>query len=152
MIVLTELDVAALTQDHGETVGWTPTHDTAGLILGPRSSESSGFGFPGWIWTVFFGSYAVFFAALALATARGGHAVFVIVVSVLYAVMFFGTATILQSLGKGKPHGFECGAPVLDTWTGPMSTASVAAQVLTIPILFAIFAIAIFLIRAITGS
>ncbi|MCY7271952.1 MAG: hypothetical protein LH485_07890 [Sphingomonas bacterium] len=149
--MLTELDVAALTQDHGEPVDRAPTHDTAGSVPGPRYSESSSFGFPGWIWKVFFGSYAVFFAALALATARDGHAVFVVVVSVLYTVMFFGTAAVLQGLGKGKPRGFECGEPMLDTWTGRMSTASVAAQVLTIPILFAFFAIAIFVIRAIIG-
>ncbi len=149
--MLTELDVAALTQDHGEPFDRAPIHDTAGLITGPHFAESSSFGFPGWIWKVFFGSYAMFFAALALATARDGHAVFVIVVSVLYTVMFFGTAAVLQGLGKGKPHGFECGGPMLDTWTGPMSTSSVAAQVLTIPILFAFFATAIFVIRAIVG-
>lgn len=74
-----------------------------------------------------------------------------VVVSVLYTVMFFGTAAVLQGLGRGKPSGFECGGPMLDTWTGPMSTASVAAQVLTVPVLFALFAIAIVVIRAIIG-
>ncbi|MEO7411559.1 MAG: hypothetical protein ABIU10_09650 [Sphingomicrobium sp.] len=149
--MLTELDVAALTQNYGEHVDCAPTHDIAEAVPSPHFSESSGFGFPGWIWKVFFGSYAVFFAALALATARSGQAVFVIVVSVLYTVMFFGTAALLQGLRKGKPQDFECGGPVLDTWTGPMSTASVAAQVLTIPILFAFFAITIFIIRANIG-
>ncbi len=129
--MLTEHDVAALTQDHGKLADRAPTHDAVDPVPGPRFSESSGFGFPGWIWRVFFGSYAVFFASLALATARDGYAIFLIVVSVLYTVMFFGTAAVLQGLGKGKPGGFECGAPMLDTWTGPMNTASVAAQVLT---------------------
>lgn len=152
--MLYEHDIAALTRDHGETADCVPTHDVIDATATPspaHMSESSSFGFPGWIWGLFFGSYAVFFAALALATARDGYTVFVVVISVLYTAMFFGTAAVLQGLGKGKPRGFERGEPMLDTWTGPMSTTSVAAQVLTIPVLFAFFAVVIVIMRAIIG-
>ncbi len=146
--MLYEHDIAALTRDHGETADRA---DSAAAPRPARYSESSSFGLPGWMWGLFFGSYAVFFAALALATARDGYTIFAVVVSVLYTAMFFGTNAVMQALGKRSPQPFERGEPVLDTWTGPMSTTTVAAQVLTIPILFAFFAIVIVVMRAMIG-
>ena len=52
---------------------------------------------------------------------------------------------------KAKASLFERGQGELDTWTGPMGTATVAAQVLTVPVLFAVFAIAIVIMRRIIG-
>ncbi len=151
--MLYEHDLAALTRDHGETADRAPTHAADSVAAPPpaRFAESSSFGLPGWMWGLFFGSYALFFAALALATGRDGYTVFVIVISVLYTAIFFGTNAVMQALGKGKPQPFERGARMLDTWTGPMSTTTVAAQVLTIPILFAFFAIVIVIMRASLG-
>ena len=146
--MLYEHDIAALTRDHGEISDCGAVHDTKS---NPHFSESSSFGLPGWMWTIFFGSYAVFFAALAIATGRDGYTVFVIVISVAYTAIFFGTNAIMQALGRGSRQPFERGASVLETWTGPMSTKSVAAQVLTIPILFAFFAIVIVIMRATVG-
>lgn len=152
--MLYEHDIAALTRDHGESADCVSIRaDLHAATEPPRAhfSEGSSFDLPGWMWGLFFGAYALFFGALALATARDGYTVFALVVSVLYTAMFFGTAAVLQGLGKGKPRGFERGEPMLDTWTGPMSTASVAAQVLTIPVLFAFFAVAIVIMRAMIG-
>lgn len=150
--MLYEHDIAALTRDHGETTDCVPAHDAAADAPPPaRFSESSSFGLPGWMWVALFGSYSTFFAALALATARDLDTVFAIVVSMLYTLMFFGTAAVLQRLGKRGRQDFERGEPMLDTWTGPMGTATVAAQVLTVPVLFAFFAIAIVVMRAMIG-
>lgn len=154
-----EHDIAALTRDHGETADCAPTPDAADSAAidttdtppPARFSESSSFGLPGWMWVMLFGSYGLFFAALALATARDGYTIFAVVVSVLYTLMFFGTAAVLQGLGRRGRQDFERGEPMLDTWTGPMGTATVAAQVLTVPVLFAFFAIVIVIMRAIIG-
>ncbi len=149
--MLYEHDIAALTRDHGE-VDCAPPADAVALVApAPRMGEGSSFGLPGWIWFLLLGAYATFFGALALATAHDGSTVFAVVVSVLYTAMFFGTAAVLQGLGKRGRQGFERGDAVLDTYTGPMGTASVAAQVLTVPLLFAAFAIALVVMRASIG-
>ena len=149
--MLYEHDIAALTRDHGEVDCAPPADFAAAVAPAPRLSESSSFGLPGWLWATLFGAYATFFGALALATAHDGDTVFAIVVSVLYTLMFFGTAAVLQGLGKRWQQGFEPGERILETYTGPMGTASVAAQVLTVPVLFAVFAIALIVMRASIG-
>ncbi len=103
----------------------------------------SGFEFPGWIWAAMFGCYAAFFLFITLATGRDKHALFAIVISALYTVMYFGTAAVLASLkGKERPSPLSRGK-YLQTYTGPMSLSAVAGQVLAIPFALAIFAIAV---------
>ena len=140
-------------RDHRETTDCATTHDTAATDIPPpvHFSENSSFGLPGWMWFLLFGYYGTFFGAIALATARDGTTVFAIVVSILYTLMLFGTAAVLQGLGKRWQQGFEPGERILETYTGPMGTASVAAQVLTVPVLFAVFAIALIVMRASIG-
>lgn len=97
-----------------------------------------------------FASYAVFFAALMIATGRDGSAVFAIVVSILYAVMYFGTAAILNSVdhsARPKLSPLHRGKGI-ETATGWLSNPSANAQILTVPILFAVFACAIAVIRS----
>lgn len=107
---------------------------------------------PGHIWRIMFICYGLFFAGLLAATGRGTEAIFLISICIGYAVIFFGLASILVGL-DGKEH--RPPAPgknqVLETWGGPMSPTAVAGQILTIPICFALFGIALVGIRAWVG-
>lgn len=111
--------------------------------------EHSDFEFPTWVWGTMFGGYATFFAGLIAATAGEGKAAFAIVVSMLYTVMFFGTARILANLDGRRVGAFNRGGRPLQTWTGPMSTGSVAGQVLVLPLLLGFFGVSIAVITAI---
>ncbi|MEP7351147.1 MAG: hypothetical protein ABI668_14500 [Sphingorhabdus sp.] len=115
-----------------------------------ETHEARSFELPGSVWAAMFASYAVFFAALMIATGRDGSAVFAIVVSILYAVMYFGTAAILNSVdhsARPKLSPLHRGKGI-ETATGWLSNPSANAQILTVPILFAVFACAIAVIRS----
>lgn len=104
----------------------------------------------GWIWGVMALCYGTFFGGLFVATGRDGEALFAILVSVGYAAMYFGTAGLLFGLNPPRrPSAFARGLAPLQTWTGPMGTGAVVAQVLTVPGCLAFFGLAIALIRAV---
>jgi hypothetical protein len=111
--------------------------------------EHSNFEFPRWIWGTMFAGYAIFFAGLIAATAGDGKAAFALVISILYTVMFFGTARILANLDGRRVGAFNRAGGKLRTWTGPMDLGSVAGQVLTIPLLLGFFGVSIAIISAI---
>ena len=52
---------------------------------------------PASIWIMMMAAYSVFFAGLILATSRDGGTIFVIIISILYTLMYFGVASILFS-------------------------------------------------------
>lgn len=110
----------------------------------PAHPESNDTQIPRPIWRIMFLCYGIFFAGLLAATGRGTEAIFLISICIGYAVMFFGLASILVGL-DGKDHHLP--APnrnrVLQTWGGPMSPTAVAGQILTIPVCFALFGIAL---------
>lgn len=120
----------------------------AATAVGPEHSD---FELPRWIWGVMFGGYATFFAGLIGATAGGGRAVFAIVISILYILMFFGTARILANVDQRRVGAFTRSGGKLQTWTGPMDIRSVAGQVLAVPVLLGFFGIAIAVITASIG-
>lgn len=109
----------------------------------------SDFEFPRWIWGVMFAGYATFFAGLLAGTARDGKTAFAIVISILFAVMFFGTASILANIDRRCVGAFSLSGGKLQTCTGPMGLTAVAGQVLAIPVLLGIFGIVIAIIRAV---
>ncbi len=115
----------------------------------PPSHEIRTFELPSSVWVTMFGSYAVFFAALFVATGHGMAAIFVLVVSIAYTVMYFGVAAILNSLTaaerKALPPRDSIGG--IQTQTGWMDTTAANAQILTVPILVAVFACAFAIIR-----
>jgi hypothetical protein len=113
-------------------------------------ARPAGFQLPGWIWQAMFTAYGLFFAAL-LTTFRGdGEALFMVVISLLYALMYFGTASLLARLGPNDSESpLDLAGGELQTWTGSMGTGAVAAQVLTVPACLALFAMAIAVIRAV---
>lgn len=133
----------------------TPTdlHDTQpDNRSAPAHPESNNMEIPGAIWRIMFICYGIFFGGLLWATGRDTGALFMIAVSIGYAVMFFGLSTVLIGL-DGKVHRPMKPGPdsMLQTWSGPMSSTAVASQVLTIPICFAFFGLAIVVIRASVG-
>ncbi|MGB5724568.1 MAG: hypothetical protein WBM39_09130, partial [Parasphingorhabdus sp.] len=64
----------------------------------PTSHEVRTFELPALVWITMFGAYAVFFASLFVATGHGVAAIFALVVSIAYTVMYFGTAAVLNNL------------------------------------------------------
>lgn len=111
--------------------------------------EARTFGIPAVIWGSMAASYVFFFMGLLLGTGHDGKALFMIAISVLYTLMYFGTAFILNSLGmadrKRRKNQWVDGK--FDTFTGPMTFGSVYGQMLVVPIMFALFGIAIAIIR-----
>lgn len=114
----------------------------------PAQPESRRFELPGTVWGAMFACYAVFFAAVTVATGGSGHALFAIAISVLYAAMFFGTALVLARQGAAQPSSPLDRAQALPTWTGPMSARAVYGQVLVVPASIALFGVAISVICA----
>jgi len=124
----------------------------------PSRHEGRTFELPKSIWYSMFFCYFVFFSGLIFATGRSLDAAFMIVVSIGYTVMYFGTAAMLTGLAKayGTQNPNESrgqkGNWTLDTITGPMSYGAVAAQILTVPAMFAFFGIAVAIIRSFVFS
>lgn len=114
------------------------------------SHESRNFELPASVWITMFGSYAVFFTALFIATGQGTAAIFALVISIAYTVMYFGTAAVLNNVSvserKALPPADSVGG--LETQTGWMDYTAAYAQILTVPILLAVFACAFAVIRA----
>lgn len=105
-----------------------------------------GFQLPGAVWVLMIGCYAIFFASMFMLASGSAFALMMVVIATLYAVMFFGTASVLAALpGREAPSPLDQGKP-LQTWCGPMSTGSVYSQVLIVPFGIALFAVSILLI------
>ncbi|OQW80555.1 MAG: hypothetical protein BVN32_01540 [Proteobacteria bacterium ST_bin14] len=135
-----KIDVNAFNPAYATVIETAPPPE-----LAHRSHESRSFEMPRGIWAVMFGAYAVFFLAMLAATRGDGGAVFVIVISAAYAAMYFGTATVLKTVGDTMPatpaatHDFE-------TLTGRLSYGAGFAQILTVPLMIALFGVAIAII------
>jgi hypothetical protein len=114
-------------------------HETSGV--------HHGFQLPGWIWAAMIGAYGLFFAAITAATGRSGIALFSIVISIGYVVIFFGLASMLNGVkGAERPSPLKDGG-LLQTWCGPMDTRTVAGQILVVPFCIALFAVGILIVR-----
>lgn len=117
----------------------SPTHEI-------RTFELSGS-----VWMAMFACYATFFSALFLATGRGKAAVFAIVVSVGYTIVYFGVGSILNRVSAPEratlPKVNVAGG--MATQTGWMSSAAVNAQILVVPVSLVIFSCSFAIIRAI---
>ena len=101
------------------------------------------------IWVTMFASYAVFFAGLIAATGRDGGTIFVIIISILYTLMYFGVASVLFNQNRPEQIAlFARGLGPLITYTGPMDRHAVVGQILTIPLCLALFGIVMAVYRA----
>ncbi len=124
------------------------SHELATLAVSAQP-ESRTFGIPPIIWGSMAASYALFFFGLILGTGHDGRALFMIAISMLYAVMYFGTAFVLNSLGASGRAEQESQwiKGKFDTHTGRMSFGAVYGQMLVVPIVFALFGLGIAIIR-----
>ncbi|MGH6652794.1 MAG: hypothetical protein ACREB7_16845 [Sphingopyxis sp.] len=112
----------------------------------------AGFQLPGWIWRSMFACYAIFFLGIGAATGRDTATLFMLVISALYALMYFATAGILHAQkGPERASPLERIGGVLDTWTGPMDAGTVAAQILAVPAGFAFLGVTFLVVRATSG-
>jgi hypothetical protein len=112
----------------------------------PRG-EQRGFEIPGSFWTAMIAFYGVFFAAM-FAAIGGGYGTFVLIVSVFFVVMFFGTTAALLKQGPAQPRSpLDGPARALSTLNGPLERHEVALQMLIVPACAAFLGMAVFLIR-----
>ncbi len=139
--MLQELDIHALAECGYELpeASWTQKTEF--------HSEHSRFEYPFWIWGLMFAAYAVFFIAIAFATARDTETVFMIAISIAYTVMYFGTATVLVNINVSQRGKTVLRQQIIETWTGPLSVTAAAVQILTVPAMLALFGVSIAIIR-----
>ena len=96
-----------------------------------------------------FASYAIFFMGLMIATGRDGMTLMMIVISAGYAVMYFGTAIVMNNVDQvARPKQV---LTTFDTHTGTIGYWAGFAQILTVPILIAAFSIAVAVIRSVVA-
>ncbi len=119
------------------------------LLATPTQPEARTFGIPTVIWGSMAASYALFFFGLILGTGHDGRALFMIAISMLYAVMYFGTAFVLNGFGASgrTKQKSQWSNGKFDTHTGRMSFGAVYGQMLVVPMVFAIFGLGIAIIR-----
>lgn len=129
--------------DHGPVV-LTPI--TASAIVQPEKTDLE---MPNSIWITMFSSYVVFFVGLIAATARDNGTIFVIIISILYTLMYFGVASALFNQNRPEQTSlFARGLGPLATYTGSMDKGAVIGQVLTIPACLALFGVTMAIFRA----
>lgn len=116
------------------------------------SGVQAGFELPRWIWHALFACYAIFFIGVTLATGHDTGTILVIIISLFYVFMFFGSVGILHGL-KGQERGspLDRAGGVLETNTGPMDSHAVAGQILAVPAGFAFLGVAFYFICAFAG-
>lgn len=126
-----------------------PAAHTVAALAAPVQPEARTFGIPAIIWGSMAASYSLFFFGLILGTGHDGRALFMIAISMLYAVMYFGTAFALNSLGasRRRKQKSEWINGQFDTYTGRMSFGAVYGQMLVVPMVFALFGVSIAIIR-----
>lgn len=122
------------------------TPGSAGTIAQPEKTDLE---MPRSIWITMFAAYVVFFAGLIAATARDNATIFVIIVSILYTLMYFGVASVLFNQNRPEQTSlFARGLGPLATYTGSMDKVAVVGQVLTIPACLALFGVTMVIFRA----
>lgn len=144
--MLYELDISAETQVFDDQPpAFAVRRQTP---AGPVQAETTDLEIPSGVWVAMFVSYAIFFGGLMIATGRETGAIFMIVISILYAIMYFSVAGILftQNLPFNRSL-FAKGLGPLMTNTGPMDKVAVMGQILTIPFCLAFFGVAIAILR-----
>lgn len=142
-----EIDVAAATGMDGPA-GRETADDRGAPVHEDRTFE-----LPGSIWAMMLLSYAVFFAALAIAVGGTFDAVGMVVISVCFAIMYFGTAAVMTRMAKAHrraDRGAGCSSMEIETLTGPLDYRAAAAQILSVPALFALFAVCVAIIAGFT--
>lgn len=145
-MLLDENELAVLSEDYYHE----PAPHKLTAAAAAAQPEARTFGIPTIIWGSMAASYALFFFGLILGTGHDGRALFMIAISMLYAVMYFGTAFVLNSLaasGRTRQKS-QWIKGQFETYTGRMSFGAVYGQMLVVPIVFALFGLGIAIIRS----
>ena len=144
---LDENNMAAQTHE----LDYDEAPEDAVAVQASKQHEARTFGMPRSVWTIMLTSYAVFYGALAIAIGHDRGAIFAVVVSILFACMYFGTTITLNSVGAAGRKGQESEwiKGKFQTLNGAVSYGEIFGQMLILPILFAIFGIAIIIIRSV---
>ena len=109
--------------------------------------EQRYFEIPGRLWTWMIAFYGIFFAAM-FAAIGGGYGTFVLVVSVFFVAMFFGTTRVMLKQGPDQPRSSIDGPDrALSTLNGPLKSHEVALQMLIVPACAAFLGVAVLVIR-----
>lgn len=117
----------------------------------PATVVQPGFQLPTLVWILMAACYAIFLGAMTALAAGSGLALFAILISSIYVVVFFSTSTILANLpGERSSSPLDRGE-ALPTWCGPMNLGSVYGQVLIVPAGIAFFGVAVAVIGAVTS-
>ena len=91
--------------------------------------------------------YGIFFAAM-LAAIGGGYGTFVLVVSVFFVAMFFGTTRAMLKQAPTQPRSPLDGPDrELSTLNGQLKSNEVALQMLIVPACAAFLGVAVLVIR-----
>jgi len=86
---------------------------------------------PGWIWKVFIGAWAAFFALMFVFFATSPGALFMVTVSGLFGLMLFGLTKALAA--QSACGDYRCEGAI-DTLTGPLSPRAAGVQIALIPV------------------
>jgi hypothetical protein len=109
--------------------------------------EQRYFEIPSRLWKAMIAFYGVFFAAM-FGAIGGGYATFVLVVSLFFVAMFFGTTAAMLKQGPAQPRSPLDGPDhSLSTLNGPIESQEVAVQMLIVPACAAFLGVAVFVIR-----
>jgi hypothetical protein len=115
------------------------------------AGEARHFEIPARLWGAMIACYGVFFAAM-FAAIGGGYATLVLVVSLFFVAMFFGTTKVMLDQGPVQARSPLDGPNrALPTLAGALREREVAAQMLIVPACVAFFGIAILVICASVG-
>ena len=108
-----------------EVVDWADAARPAPMAIGLFQD------IPAWIWKVFLGAWATFFALMFVFFATSPTALFMVTVAALFALMTFGLTRALAAQSQCDDYTCE-GA--IDTHTGPLSARDAGAQIALIPV------------------
>lgn len=105
--------------------------------------EARGFELPARIWGIMIGCYGVFLGALTIALGSNGRALFAIVISLVYVVVFFAASRLLMAQNPARAPSPLDRNGVLMTHFGPMDRKAVYGQILVVPVAVALFGLAV---------
>jgi hypothetical protein len=86
---------------------------------------------PSWIWKVFLGAWATFFALMFVFFATSPMALFMVTVAGLFALMTFGLTRALAA--QSRCEDYSC-TGAIETHTGLLSARDAGVQIALIPV------------------
>lgn len=115
------------------------------------SHEMRTFDLPPPFYIAMFACYAIFFGALALLVGGTFDALGMVIISVCFAIMYFGTATVMVGMARSHRQALggvsEAASGRVETLTGSLSYGAAAVQILIVPSVLGLFGLGVLAIR-----